>query len=137
MTRIGFIKSVYWIAAAVDAAVAAGMVFPPLLQPALQLAASPTAVETRYALDSGAALMFGWTALLIWASLEPVARRGVMALTVVPAIAGLALATLYGYASGYIPWGGAISVWLLQGTLVTLLAVAYRFALLCARNQRE
>ena len=36
MTRITFIKFVYWIAAAVDAVVAFGMVFPRLLQPALQ-----------------------------------------------------------------------------------------------------
>ncbi len=66
MTRINFIKSVYWIAAAVDAAVALGMVFPPLIQPALQIAASPTTVEARYALGTGAALMSGWTALSRW-----------------------------------------------------------------------
>ena len=136
MTRITFIKSVYWIAAAVDAAVALGMVFPPLIQPALQIAASPTTVETRYALGSGAALMFGWTALLIWASVEPVARRGVLLLTAVPVIAGLALSTLYGHVHGYIPRGGALSVWALQGVLVALLAVAYRLAVFCARASR-
>ena len=136
MTRITFIKSVYWIAAAVDAAVALGMVFPPLIQPALQIAASPTTVETRYALGSGAALMFGWTALLIWASVEPVARRGVLLLTAVPVIAGLALSTLYGHVHGYIPRGGALSVWTLQGVLVALLAAAYHLAVLCARASR-
>jgi hypothetical protein len=133
MNRITFIKSVYWIAAAVDAAVALGMVFPPLIQPALQVAATPTAVETRFALGTGAALMSGWTALLIWASIEPIARRGVLFLTAVPVIAGLALSTLYGKVHGYIPLGGALSVWALQGVLVVLLAVAYRRAVFCAR----
>jgi len=133
MTRITLIKSVCWIAAAVDAAVALGMVFPRLIQPALQIAASPTSVETRYALGAGAALMSGWTALLLWASAEPVARRGVLLLTAVPVIAGLALATLYGHVYGYIPRGGALSVWTLQGVLVVLLAVAYGLAVSCAR----
>jgi len=128
MTRITFVKSVYWLAAAVDAAVALGMVFPSLIQPALQIAASPTTVETRYALGTGAALMSGWTALLIWASVEPVARRGVLLLTAVPVIAGLALANLYGHLHGYIPFRGAISVWSLQGVLVVLLFAAYRLA---------
>ena len=133
MTRITFIRSVYWIAAAVDAAVALGMVFPPLIQPALQIAAAPTAVEARYALGTGAALMSGWTALLIWASIEPITRRGVLFLTAVPVIAGLALSTLYGNVHGYIPRGGALSVWALQGVLVVLLAVAYHRSVFCAR----
>lgn len=115
-------------AAAVDAAVALGMVFPPLIQPVLQIAAAPTAVETRYALGTGAALMSGWTALLIRASVAPVARRGVLVLTGVPVIAGLALATWYGNAHGYIPRGGGLQVWALQGVLIALLAAAYRLA---------
>lgn len=135
MTTIAFIKSVYWIAALVDGAVALGMVFPRLIQPALQFATIPTSVETRYALGTGAALMFGWTALLIWASAEPVARRGILLLTAVPAIAGLALATLYGHINDYIPLRGAASVWSLQGILLVLLAAAHRLAVRRARAE--
>lgn len=104
------------------------MVFPVLLQPALQMAAVPAGAEVRYPLETGAALMFGWTALLVWASAEPVARRGVLLLTIVPVITGLALATLLGFLRGYIPLAGALPVWVMQGALVALLATAYTWA---------
>jgi hypothetical protein len=128
MTHITFIKSVYWIAAAVDGFVALGMIFPHLIQPALQIAAAPTSVETRYALGTGAALMSGWTALLVWADAEPIARRTILLLTIVPVITGLALSTLYGFLNSYIPLSGALSVWSLQGLLVVLLGAAYGLA---------
>jgi hypothetical protein len=128
MTHTTLVKSVYWIAAAVDGFVALGMVFPQLLQPGLRIATVPTSVETRYALGTGAALMFGWTALLVWAGAEPVARRGVLLLTAVPVIAGLALSVLFGYLNGYIPLRGALSVWSLQSLLAILLAAACRLA---------
>ena len=128
MHQTAFIKTAYWTAAVVDGFVALGMLFPPLLQPALQLASLPASVETRYALGVGAALMSGWTLLLVWGAAEPIARKGILLLTIVPVIAGLALATLYGFLKGYIACGGALSVWSLQGLLVVLLALAYRLA---------
>lgn len=128
MNQTAFIKTAYWIAAAVDGFVALGMLFPQLLQPALQLASVPSGVETRYALGVGAALMLGWTLLLVWAAAEPVARRTILLLTIVPVIAGLALSTLYGFLNGYIPLGGALSVWSLQALLVLLLGAAYGLA---------
>lgn len=106
-----------------------GMLFPRLLQPVLHLASVPVSVETRYALGVGATLMFGWTLLLVWGSAEPIARRGVLLLTVVPVIAGLALANLCGFVNDYIPRSSALYVWSLQGLLVVLLASAYGLAL--------
>jgi hypothetical protein len=38
-----------------------------------------------------ASLLLGWAALLLWADRRPLARRDVLALGVVPAVAGLAL----------------------------------------------
>lgn len=128
MNQTTFLGMAYWIAAAVDGFIAVGMLFPQLLQPALQLASVPSSVETHYTLGVGAALMFGWTALLIWAAAEPVARRTILLLTIMPVIAGLALLTLYGSLNGYIRFGGALSVWVLQTLLVLLLGWAYRLA---------
>jgi hypothetical protein len=130
MRQTAFIKTAYWIAAAVDGCVTLGMLFPRLLQPVLHLASVPASVETRYALGVGATLMFGWTLLLVWGSAEPIARRGVLLLTILPVIAGLALANLYGFVNDYIPRSSALYVWSLQGLLVVLLASAYRLALL-------
>ena len=102
------------------------MLDPRLIQPTLGIATLPASPEARYALNNAAALMSGWTALLVWASLEPVKRRGVLLLTAIPVIAGLALSTLLGVRMGYIPQGGAMRVWLLQGLLVAGITAAYR-----------
>ena len=128
LSGIGFIKSIYWAAALVDGFVAAAMLDPRLIQPALGIATLPASPETGYALNNAAALMSGWTALLVWASLEPVKRRGVLLLTAFPVIAGLALSTLLGVRMGYIPLSGATRVWLLQGLLAVGIAAAYRVA---------
>lgn len=53
-------------------------------------------VEYRYAMGIGASLMAGWTVLLIWASLKPMARRDILLITIVPVIAGIVIATVYG-----------------------------------------
>lgn len=134
MDREGFVKSVYWAAAAVDGFVALGMLYPRLLQASLGIATIPANPDVRYALSTAAALMFGWTALLIWASVEPVARRGVLFLTAVPVIAGLALSTLLGVRLSYIPLHGALRVWLLQSVLLAGIAAAYRAASNLARR---
>jgi hypothetical protein len=128
LSRIGFIKSVYWAAALVDGFAVAAMLDPRLIQPTLGLAPLPASPEARYALNNAAALMSGWAALLAWASLEPVRRRGVLLLTAIPVIAGLGLSTLRGVRMGYIPQGGAVRIWLLQGLLVAGIAAAYRTA---------
>jgi len=122
----------YWIGALADAAMTVAMLYPPLLAAMLGIASPPTGVEVRAALGMGAALMLGWTVLLIWASREPVERSAVLLLTVVPVVAGLALATLYGYATSYIPLRGAASVWIFQALLCVLFVAAYRSAALAA-----
>jgi hypothetical protein len=43
----------------------------------------------RYGTRSGAPLMAGWAALLLWADRDPLARKDVLPLTIVPVIAGL------------------------------------------------
>ena len=72
--------------------------------------------------------MFGWTALLYWAYLRPVERKGVLLLTVFPVIVGLALTTLYGFLNGYIPIEGAVPVWILQTVLTIIFLSAYSLA---------
>jgi hypothetical protein len=43
----------------------------------------------RYGMRTGAPLMAGWTALLLWADRDPLARKDVLPLTIAPVIAGL------------------------------------------------
>ena len=50
----------------------------------------------------GAALMFGWTALLLWADRAPVERRDVLLLTVFPVVVGLAVNEAAAVATGFL-----------------------------------
>jgi hypothetical protein len=81
----------------------------------------------RFAMTFGAALMVGWTALLVWAAANPVDRRAVAPLTML-VVAGLMFAEFLGMASGFLP---ASRVWARLGVQVVLLvglALAYRAA---------
>lgn len=128
MNHILFLRFAYWLGALVDALMGVAMTFPPMMRLMLGLSYGQVSVDTRVALSSAAALMFGWTALLIWGSLRPVARRGVLLLTIVPVIAGLALSVLQGFVLGYIPLNGSIPVWCLQALLIIVFAIAYHAA---------
>ena len=127
MTKIGLLRLSYWIGAIADLIVGIGMVYPRFLAYALRLEAPPLAIETRCALGMGASLMFGWTALLLWADRKPLERSGVLVLTVA-VIFGLAFTTLYGSLSGYIPLVGAVSVWIFQAFLIILFLSACSIA---------
>ena len=63
----------------------------------------------RFAVTFGAALMVGWTALLVWAAAKPAERRAVAPLTML-VVVGLMLAEILGMASGFLP---ALRVWML------------------------
>jgi hypothetical protein len=94
----------------------------------LKLEKAPVSLDARLALLMGASLMFGWTVLLIWADRKPVERKGILLITIVPVVVGLALTTLYGFLKGYIPLKGAIPIWMLQISLTVLFLAAYLFA---------
>jgi hypothetical protein len=73
----------------------------------------------RFASTSAAALMFGWTALLIWAYRRPIERRAVAALTIV-VVVGLAVAEVDAVASSVITASRMAPTWLVQLVLVVL-----------------
>jgi hypothetical protein len=123
--KIIWLRVSYWVGAVADGFFAAAMLHPPILQGVLGLPEAEMGVETRSALATGAALMFGWTCLLLWANARPFERKGILILTVVPVILGLALATLYGFMENYIPLRGALSVWVFQGVLSSLFLFSY------------
>ena len=124
-SRVRWLRVSYWVGAVADAFFGVAMVYPPLLQAALQIPRMEVTVEIRSALGMGAALMFGWTVLLLWANVKPFERRGVLLITVFPAITGLALTMLYGLITHYIPLGSAVSIWVFQAVLVSLFLFSY------------
>jgi hypothetical protein len=115
----------YRVGAIADAGFALAMVYPPLRQMLLFIPRMDVTVETRSALGMGAAWMFGWTVLLLWANAKPIERRGVLVITVCPVIAGLAVTTLYGVFAGYVPIASAAAIWIFQVSLVSLFLFSY------------
>ncbi len=78
----------------------------------------------RYAMMMGAALMLGWTLLLLWAYRKPLERRGVALLTIV-VILGIAAANVYAVVSGLIPAARMILSWVIQAALTVLFSIGY------------
>ncbi len=78
--------------------------------------------EFRFSMGFGASLMFGWTALLLWAYQEPQERKGVLLLTIFPVIPGLVATQIWALAAdqvsvlrGLPPMLGSLSLALLFG----------------------
>jgi len=81
--------------------------------------------EFRYAMGLGAALMFGWTVLLLWANMRPLERKGVLLITIFPVITGLFLTGIWAAGSGFFPVEKIIPVSMLQVLLVLLFSFSY------------
>ena len=67
-------------------------------------------------------MMFGWTALLLWAYKRPLERKGVLLLTIFPVITGLMVTGIWAVVAGHfqiqkiVPWSViGISLILLMG----------------------
>jgi hypothetical protein len=88
---IRWLRRSYRAGALVDAVATVEMLFPDRLDTLGRFGRRLRSERTgfRYGTRTGAPLMAGWTALLLWADRDPVARKDVLPLTVVPVIAGL------------------------------------------------
>jgi hypothetical protein len=72
-------------------------------------------LQHRMDMGVGASLMLAWTVLLLWADRKPMERKGVLLLTVFPALACLALTGIIGVIGG-IWFLSAIAVLVFQVT---------------------
>jgi hypothetical protein len=130
---IFWLRISYWTGAIIDALVALAMLFPRFTGLAFGYTASPSPAY-RYAMGMGASLMLGWTVLLLWADQDPLARKGVLLITIFPVILGIAGATLFGVRVGFLPLKRAVSTWALQILLISLFSGSYLNAV---RYQRK
>ncbi len=132
---IRWLRISYWVGAMVDLGAAAQMLYPPLFGFGMGLSGFAPGLDYRYAMGMGAALMLGWTALLLWADRRPVERMGVLPLTVVPVIAGLAVNQANGIASGFLPTLPVLPIWALQVGLSILFLRSYWLARIAQRAE--
>lgn len=92
-------------------------------------------LEFRYPMGLGASLMFGWTALLLWAYRKPMERRGVLALTVFPVISGLVATGVWAAVTGHLPLGRVVPSSILGISLCLLMGLSYRKATIAAKEE--
>lgn len=117
------IRAAYLSGAVLDAITGLVMFIPDLAVDAYEI--ESITPEARYAFGLGASLMLGWTVLLVWGWHRPVERRGVLLITAVPVVAGLAAFTVYAGAAGLLAPVGVALTLTLQGAVTTLLLIAF------------
>lgn len=122
---IRWLRISYWVGAIVDALATVQMLWPSVFGLAMGLPSFAPGVEYHYAMGMGASLMVGWTALLIWADRRPLERKGVLPLTVLPVIGGLATNQARGVLVGFLPTLAVLPIWALQAGLSALFLWSY------------
>lgn len=101
--KVLWLRIAYWTGAVIDAAAVLAMLVPDLNRIfVLDGADIAVGVEYHFAMAYGAALMAGWTVLLIWADRKPVERRGVLLITAFPVVVCLNLSRLILYWNGLV-----------------------------------
>ena len=115
----------YWAGAIVDGVAALAMIFPALGKKMLGLINFNPGPDYSFAMGMSASLMFGWTALLIWADRDPLARKGILLLTVFPVIFGIVIAEIIVVESGLIAVRQMIPLWIMQVSLSILFIFSY------------
>lgn len=127
MVRSGWTRKMFIIGAVLDGLAAVVMLTPSLEALAFGIDEPVLDSGYRFAMTFGAALMVGWTALLVWAAAKPVERRAVAPLTML-VVAGLMSAEFLGMTSGFLPASRVWAVLAFQSVLLIGLALAFHAA---------
>ena len=90
--------------------------------------------EFRYPMGLAASLMFGWTALLLWAYMRPMERKGVLVLTIFPVISGLMATGIWAVAAGHFPVARILPSSVLGSAMILLMAFSYWKATIAAKR---
>jgi len=115
MTPVAWLRTSYWAGATADAVTGVLILIPGRMGE----------TEFRYPMGLAAALMFGWTALLLWADRNPVERKGVLLITVFPVIVGLMLSGIWAVTAGLLPLARTIPSAIVGVGLIVLMLYSY------------
>ena len=123
--KIRWLRISYWAGAVADGLAALAMIFPALGKLMFGLTDFAPGPDYDFAMGLGAALMLGWTALLLWADREPLAHRDVLLLTIFPVIFGIVATEIRAVVSGFIAVGWMAPLWVMQAALTVLFVFSY------------
>lgn len=82
-------------------------------------------MESRFAWGVGAALMAGWTLLLLWGAASPILRRDILLLTFFPVITGIVLATVLAARRGLVLVARMVPLWIHLGAISLFYILVY------------
>ena len=119
-SKIRWLRISYWVGAVADALAALRMLFPEYI-----MRGSSSDVSYNIGMKWGVALMLGWTVLLIWADRKPLARKGVLLLTICPVIVGLMVTSVATFFAGMGTLGGLIFNLILLTAIAILMLLSY------------
>lgn len=120
LLRISFI-----VGAVTDGLAVIPMAFPSIGSGLFGGNSSRSNTEYRFAMGIGASLMAGWTLLLIWGSLEPIGRRDLLILTLIPVVNGIVISTMIAVNKQVISRNRVIPLWIHLGFINILFVVSY------------
>ncbi len=135
--RLAFLRFAYWFGAIFDAAMIVPLLVPSVASAMLGIEAFHPGPDYRYASSIGAALMAGWTTLLIWGVQRPVERRDVLLLTVVPVVVGLVVAGGYAVSTGFVALRDMAPTFVFQAMGIAIFLTAYAIAPSCRRDRPD
>ena len=121
---IRWLRISYWVGAVVDFAAGLMMLIPALFAFMNQPGNFQPGNEYRYAMGMGAPLMFGWTALLLWADRKPLERKGILPITLL-VVVGEIITQAWGVKVGFVPLGAIVPTFVLQVAIVSLFLFSY------------
>ncbi|HWR73515.1 MAG TPA: hypothetical protein VN604_10115 [Nitrospirota bacterium] len=127
-TAIRWLRISYWTGAVADGFFAIALAWPALWGLALGLPGFAPDLQHRIDMGVGASLMLSWTVLLLWADRKPVERKGVLLLTVFPALTCLALTGLAAVVTGANSLLHMLPLFVMQSLLFVLFITSYILA---------
>ncbi len=123
-----FLRVCFWVGALTDAAAAVPMLSTRVFRFVYRVSDVSPGADYRFAMGMGASLMVGWTVLLLWADRAPLQRKGILPITVIPVIVGLAANQGVALSSGFLPLAALAPVWALQLVLSVAFLASYGYA---------
>lgn len=111
--------------AAADAFFGLAMVWPELWGLVFGISDFNPGLRYRIDMSVGAALMFGWTVLLLWTMQNPLERKAIFLFTAFPVLTGIGLAGVTALVTGQTGLDHLVPVFLMKIALFTLLVYSY------------
>ena len=113
--QVRWLKASYIVGAVADGLIGILMLLPGRMGEA----------EFRYPMGLGSSLMFGWTALLLWAYRRPMERKRVLLITIFPVISGLMATGIWAVAAGHFSVQKIVPSSILGTALILLMGFSY------------